>query len=144
MHRIAIAVIVGSGLMLNTVRAAAGMVTRRTAEFERTAKFGLGETAPGATTWMRQRYQLRFDPIVFFEVAFGLYSLMTAWLAFTRGTWGIMLYAAMFGCGLLIVAAATTAESVAVFRSRRVRAGQVRLEQSFWAAAGIEQSSGGS
>ena len=136
--RILVVTVLGSGLMLNTVRAAAGIVGRRTAEFERTAKFGIGETTTTPTKWMQQRYQLRFDPIVFFELALGLYSLMTAWLAFTTGTWGIMLYATLFGVGLLTVAGVTTAESIAVFRNRRLRAEQRRLERSRWAAAGAK------
>ena len=124
--------------MLNTVRAAAGIVGRSAAEFERTAKFGIGETTTGPTKWMQQRYQLSFDPIVFFELALGLYSLMTAWLAFTTGTWGIMLYATLFGVGLLTVAGVSTAESIAVFGNRRLRAEQLRLERSRWAAAGAK------
>ena len=136
--RILVVTILGSGLMLNTVRAAAGIVGRRTAEFERTAKFGIRETTTSPTNWMKQRYQLRFDPIVFFELALGFYSLATAWLAFNAGTWGIMLYATLFGVGLLTVAVVTAAESIAVFRNRRGRAEQLRLERSQWAAAGAE------
>ena len=136
--RVAAVTILGSGLMLNTVRAAVQMVRRRDIDFERTAKFGIGDTAGDTTAWMRQRYQLGFDPIVFAEVARGLYSLATAWLAYTTQTWGIMLYASLFGSGLLAVAGVTAAQSIAVFRKRRLPSEEIRLERSQWAAAGAE------
>ena len=135
---IAIVVIVGSGLMLNTVRAAIGVVAGRTAEFERTAKFGLGEASTRASGWMGQRYQLRFDSIALFEVVLGVYSLTTAWLALSHEIWGIMFYSAMFGFGLLVVAAVSTKESLAVHRRRQARSAQVRLEHSLWAASSAE------
>ena len=135
--RVAVATAVGSGLMLNTVRAAFQMARRRDAEFERTAKFGIDEDA-SATSWMRQRYQLRLDPIVYGEFVLGLYGLTTSYYAYTTGTWGIMLYAALFGTGLLVVATSTVTQSIGVFYRRSLRSEQIRSERTRWAATGVE------
>ncbi len=132
--RVAAITVIGSGLMLNSVRAALQIVLGRAGEFERTAKFGLAAGGP-AKHWMRQRYQLGFDPIVLAEAALGSYALATAWFAFTTRTWGIMLYAAIFGAGLLAVAAATASQSIGVFRTRAAREAHVRRERARLAAA---------
>ena len=129
------ATVVGSGLMLNTLRGAIEIATAKDGSFERTAKFGTNDSTTSATSWMRQRYQLKLDRIVFYEIALGGYSMATAWFAFTTQTWGIMLYAAVFGCGLLVVACVSIAESVGVFWNRAYRAEQIRLENNRWAVA---------
>ena len=130
--------IIGSGLMLNTVRAAAQIIFRRQSEFERTAKFGIRDSGATAGTWMRQRYQVKLDTIMIAETALGLYGLATAWLAYTTQTWGIMLYAGLFGTGLVAMAGATAMESVGVHRERRLRAEHIRLERARLAAARAE------
>ncbi len=122
--RIAGITVIGPGLMLNTVRAAAKIVLQPNPEFERTAKFGMRSAEPERATWTRLRYQLKLDPIVYAELALGIYSLAAAGLAYRYGNWAIVVYASWFGVGLLAVAALTAAQALAVFRTREARAAE--------------------
>ena len=117
----------GSGLMLNTVRAAFQIFTKPNPEFERTAKFGV-EEAPSA--WTRQRYQLQLDRIVYAEAALGLYSFFGASVAYRHDNWGVFVYAMLFGCGLLGVVGVTLRQAIVIHRDRTARAGRVVAEQS--------------
>jgi cellulose synthase/poly-beta-1,6-N-acetylglucosamine synthase-like glycosyltransferase len=121
--------VVGSGLMINTVRAAWQIVRKRENVFERTAKYGIEQRKQD---WTEQRYQLRFDPIVYAELLLGLYSLFAAWLAVGLGSWGIALYALLFGSGLVLVAWVTIKQTTDVYRSRQARAARRHKEQQ-WA-----------
>lgn len=107
--------VMGSGLMLNTARAALQIVTRRKNIFERTAKFGIESRKQN---WTRRRYQLGLDSIVYFELFFALFNLATSFLAVRLGNWAIAFYAALFGFGLLFVALLTIAQTIAVYRNR--------------------------
>jgi cellulose synthase/poly-beta-1,6-N-acetylglucosamine synthase-like glycosyltransferase len=111
--------VVGSGLMVNTVRAAWQIWRKPHGVFKRTAKFGIEQKAQD---WTRKRYQLRFDPIVYPELALGGYCLVTAWLAATLQSWGIVFYSLLFGSGLIVAATVTIVQSVAVYRGRKGRA----------------------
>ncbi len=110
--------VLGSGLMLNTIRAAAQILYRRQEPFERTAKFGLEGRKQN---WTRKRYQLTFDRIVISEVAVGFFSLATTWTAASEGMWGIAFYAFLFGTGLILLAGTTVVQSWMVYRTRRER-----------------------
>ncbi len=88
----------GSGLMLNTIRAAFHAVTHKNNSFERTPKSGL--TKKGAK-FKRNRYTLKLDRIVFWEILFGLQNMATAIYALVHGNWLICIYAFLFGFGLL-------------------------------------------
>ena len=121
--------VVGSGLMMNTVRAAWQIVRKRENVFERTAKYGIEQRKQD---WTEQRYQLRFDPIVYAELLLGLYSLLAAWLAVGLGSWGIALYALLFGSGLILVVWVTIKQTTDVYRSRQARAARQYQEQE-WA-----------
>lgn len=116
--RIAAVTVLGSGLMLNTVRAAFQIFTKPNPAFERTAKFGIaGRQQPGQRVWGSGRYVLGFDRIVYAEAALGLYCAGAAvWAGFERN-WGILLYASIFAAGLLSVAGITIAQAVAVART---------------------------
>jgi hypothetical protein len=120
---------VGSGLMVNTVNAAWQIWRKPVGVFERTAKFGIEQQKQD---WTKQRYQLRFDRIVYLELALGVYSLMTTWLAITLNTWGIAFFSLLFGTGLLFAAVATIAQTTAVYRSRKKRASEAQRELA-WA-----------
>jgi hypothetical protein len=115
--------------MMNTVRAAWQIVRKRENIFERTAKFGIKQRQQD---WTEQRYQLRFDPIVYLELILGIYSLFTVWLAVSLESWGIVLYALMFGSGLIFVALVTISQTTAVYRSRKARAARQQAEKQ-WA-----------
>jgi cellulose synthase/poly-beta-1,6-N-acetylglucosamine synthase-like glycosyltransferase len=127
--RIVAVTVVGSGLMVNTARAALQIVYRPNPVFERTAKFGLGGERADHH-WTRRRYQLDLDRIVLVELAVSLYSLWSASVAFRHGNWGIFVFAVLFAVGLAVVALTTVAQAVALWRHRRVRAESIVAEQA--------------
>jgi cellulose synthase/poly-beta-1,6-N-acetylglucosamine synthase-like glycosyltransferase len=129
--RIIFVTIFGSGLMLNTARAALQIFTRPNPEFERTAKFGLDHVAE-AGEWTRRRYQLKVDRIAWAELGLGLYAYATAVFAFSERNWGILLYAIVFGSGLVMMSGATFAHAIAVHRERESRRASVEAERAQW------------
>lgn len=119
-------IMAGSGLMLNTVRAFLQILLKRPEGFERTAKFGVGTWKQD---WTKQRYQLKLDKIVWFELALGLYSIRTVFIAVAERNWGIGLYALLFGLGLLYVSAMTIQQAIAIHWNREARAKTAVIEQ---------------
>ena len=105
----------GAGMMLNTMRAALAIFAGRRAVFERTPKFAL---AHARDAWAGRRYQLRLDPLVFAELAFGMLNLATALFAVAIGSWVTSIYAFIFAGGLLFTSLLTLAESLAGLRRR--------------------------
>jgi cellulose synthase/poly-beta-1,6-N-acetylglucosamine synthase-like glycosyltransferase len=101
----------GAGMILNTVRGALQIFLRRNDIFERTPKFGIADKRDA---WTGRRYQLRPDSIVFFELAFALYNLVTAIFAASQNNWGIAAYALIFCAGLLFTFGLTMAQTLAV------------------------------
>ncbi|HEX7594204.1 MAG TPA: glycosyltransferase family 2 protein, partial [Anaerolineae bacterium] len=101
----------GAGMILNTVRGALQILLRRNDIFERTPKFGIADKRD---VWTARRYQLRPDSIVFFELAFALYNLVTAIFAASQNNWGIAAYALIFCAGLLFTFGLTMAQTLAV------------------------------
>ncbi len=112
---LAATVIYGSGLMVNTARAAAEILFRPNPVFERTAK--VGESVAPAVPALdvveaprrAPRSARRLDRVVWAEAALAVYCLATACFAASRGSWGIAVYAAVFGLGLVAVAVSTAA-----------------------------------
>ncbi len=105
----------GAGMMLNTVRAALHTVWGRRRIFERTPKFGI---AHRRQAWVRHRYQLRLDWIVFYELAFALFNFGTVAFALKVGNGIIAGYALLFGLGLLFTSGLTLAQTLAVRQGR--------------------------
>ncbi len=119
----------GSGLMLNTARAALQIRTKPSPEFERTAKFGISENQAEAGDWKHKRYQLELDRIVYFEALLGFYTAFTVWLAFDHRNWGIVIYGSIFTLGLLAIVIVTVAQAISVRRSEVVRSRKIELER---------------
>ncbi len=130
--RILLVTVFGSGLMLNTARAAMQIFTKPNPEFERTAKFGL-EGDVERSSWTKRRYQLDIDRIVFAELLLGLYGLGVIRFAWNNENWGIFIYASVFSAGLLMMAFATITHAIATFRGRGDRKAQLLLENQTWA-----------
>ena len=106
----------GAGMMLNTVRAA--LKIRRGAAgdtFERTPKFGI---AHKKQEWKNHVYQLRLDPLVYYELIMAMWNAGTVWLAVQQANWVIAVYATLFTLGLLFTSGVTIAQAVAVRRSQ--------------------------
>lgn len=127
--RILLVSVFGSGLMVNTARAVLQIWTRKNPEFERTAKFGIATSADDHSAWTHKRYQLDIDRIVIVETLLAAYSFWTAWQAFEATNWGIMIWATVFGTGLLMVVITTIAHAIAVHRSRLDRKAQMLAER---------------
>jgi cellulose synthase/poly-beta-1,6-N-acetylglucosamine synthase-like glycosyltransferase len=107
--------VLGSGMMLNTLRAALQIAVKPSGVFERTPKFGIAQPKQ---SWIGRRYQLRLDRIVFFEIALALFNIGTALLAVHARNWSIAAYANLFAVGLLFTSGMTIAQTVAVHRQR--------------------------
>jgi cellulose synthase/poly-beta-1,6-N-acetylglucosamine synthase-like glycosyltransferase len=106
----------GAGMMVNTLRAALHSVRRKDSVFERTPKFGIGNTKQD---WTGRRYQLRLDPIVFAELAFAVFNLATMLIALKLHNWLISFYAMMFAMGLLFTSGMTLLQSINIRRHRK-------------------------
>jgi cellulose synthase/poly-beta-1,6-N-acetylglucosamine synthase-like glycosyltransferase len=103
----------GTGMMVNTLRAAAGIAFNRKGTFERTPKFGIVQRKQA---WMNRRYQLKLDLIVFPELALALANTATAALAIHQHNWMIAVYACLFSCGLFFTSGMTISQSLSVAR----------------------------
>lgn len=113
----------GAGMMLNTARAALQVLTKKKIGFERTPKFGVTNRQDN---WTKLRYQLKVDPILFFEASFAVMNLATAIFASRQGNWAIAIYALFFSYGLFFIAGLTVQQAISVWRqlSQRVPAEQ--------------------
>jgi cellulose synthase/poly-beta-1,6-N-acetylglucosamine synthase-like glycosyltransferase len=109
----------GSGMMINTLRAFIQIFTHTNNTFERTPKFGISQEQQD---WTQHKYQLQFDGIVFPELAFALWNGMTIVMAIQAQNWGIALWALLFFVGLVFVSGVSIAQSIAVYRSSLVTA----------------------
>jgi len=103
----------GAGMMLNTMRAILQIIQNNKGVFERTPKFGIVNRKEN---WTRRRYQLRMDPIVFFEIVFALVNAITCLLAVHLQNWAIAFFAFLFSIGLLFTSSLTIAQTIAVAR----------------------------
>ncbi len=106
----------GTGMMLNTVRAALQIVLGKRNIFERTPKFGISNRKED---WLAKRYQLRLDPLVYYEIALGFFNLFTIALAAALHNWVITVYASMFAVGLFFTAGISIIQAVALQRRRQ-------------------------
>jgi hypothetical protein len=107
----------GMGMMLNTVRAALQALLDQRRVFERTPKFGIitgGQKGPSPEPieGEHQRYRLRLDRIVFFELVFALFNLATAIYAIQLANLGIALYATLFSVDLSFTAGMTLGQTL--------------------------------
>lgn len=103
----------GMGMMLNTLRAAFEIVLRRPMEFKRTPKFGVKKRTDN---WETQKYQLKLDSIVFFELSFALLNLGTVAIALRYNHPLIAIYAGLFAFGLLFTSLYTIIQTLQIQR----------------------------
>ncbi len=129
--RIVLVTVFGSGLMLNTARAALQIFTKPNPEFERTAKFGI-DAVQDETGWTKRRYQLNIDRIVIWELLLGGYGIVVSYFAFTHDNWGIFIYATIFSAGLMMMAIASIAHALRTYRGRVERKAQLLIENETW------------
>ena len=99
----------GSGMMVNTARAAWGALAGQPAAFERTPKFGLSDRRDD---WLGLRYQLGIDRIVIAELALAALNAVTVIGALERGSWAIAVYAGIFALGLSSAVALTLGQTL--------------------------------
>ncbi len=134
--RIFFVTIVGSGLMVNTARALWQIITKTHNVFERTAKFGIDRKNQA---WMRKKYQLKLDKIVYWELGLAAWNLGTVLYGFWLGNWAVAFYAGIFFIGLTFVSVLTIAQSWAVARhNRRVSASLVESQPATAPSTAIE------
>ncbi len=104
----------GIGMMLNTVRAALEIVRVKDNQFERTPKYGV---TLRDQSWKHSSYRLKLDPIIFWEIAFGLLNLASSILAFHYRQWFISFYTLIFAVGLIFDSLYTATQSLQMRRS---------------------------
>ncbi len=105
----------GTGMMVNTLRAAAGIAFNRKRTFERTPKFGIVRRKQ---SWMNNQYQLKLDAIVFPELAFALANAATVVLAVHLHNWVIAVYACLFCLGLFFTSGVTISQSLSIAKQQ--------------------------
>jgi cellulose synthase/poly-beta-1,6-N-acetylglucosamine synthase-like glycosyltransferase len=105
--------ILGVGMMVNTLRATVNILLNKSSAFERTPKYGIVRRSQN---WMANRYQLKLDPIVYWEFIFALINGLTVFLAIHARNWVIAAYACMFCAGLLFTSGTTLFQSLFVSR----------------------------
>ena len=105
----------GTGMMLNTVRAFLQILTGHRITFERTPKFGVADKSQN---WHNKRYQLKLDPLVYFEIMFGLFNVGTILYSILVKNYVITFYASLFAIGLFFVSGLSIAQTIAVFRQK--------------------------
>lgn len=103
----------GMGMMLNTMRAAFEIVLRRPTEFKRTPKYGFQNKDHA---WEKQKYQLKLDSIVYFELLFACLNVGTIVIAVRYGHPLIALFAALFAFGLAFTSLYTIFQTLQIQR----------------------------
>ena len=101
--------IFASGMVLNTMRALYQILQKHVVPFERTPKFGI---TARSQSWRGNRYFIRFDTLVLFEILLGCLNLWSAWLAWNSGYYLMMIYAFFFALGLFFFSGFTLFQSV--------------------------------
>lgn len=104
-----------SGMMLNTIRAALQVLRHKHNVFERTPKFGIVHRQQG---WREKSYQLNLDPLVYLELALGVFNVLTGAYSISLGNWVIAFYATLFAVGLLLTSGFTIFQTLAVAREK--------------------------
>jgi cellulose synthase/poly-beta-1,6-N-acetylglucosamine synthase-like glycosyltransferase len=103
----------GAGMMLNTVRATFEILGGKPNEFKRTPKFGPSQK-PG--DWVKKKYHLQLDPIVYWELLLVAFDLVTISLGIRYGHWFAASYVALFAGGLLFTSLYTIWQTVQIQR----------------------------
>jgi hypothetical protein len=101
--------VLGAGMMLNTARAALQILFKPNGVFERTPKYGITQRSQH---WVRRRYRLHLDSIVFVEILLALLNAGTAIFAAGAGNWTIAIYTLLFSVGLLFTSGMTVTQSL--------------------------------
>jgi cellulose synthase/poly-beta-1,6-N-acetylglucosamine synthase-like glycosyltransferase len=96
--------VLGAGMMLNTLRAAVQVWFNRKGVFERTPKYGITHSKQN---WRDVRYRVKLDFLVWFELALALFNLWTVWLSWRMSNWLVMIYAMIFVIGLCFTSGLT-------------------------------------
>ncbi len=94
---IALATVMGAGIMLTVVAAILKVLSSQPLAFERTPKYGISDAS---NAWDGKRYVLTADGTLALEVVCACFSLVTLTYAATLHIWGSLPYAAYFFFGL--------------------------------------------
>jgi hypothetical protein len=111
--------VLGTGMMLNTLRAGLQVAFGAQARFERTPKYGVKDAHSPLDL---SRYRVRLDRLVFFELALALLNVWTMWLAFRMSNWMTLFFAGLFAGGLAFTSLTTLFQSLRDAGRQAVRA----------------------
>jgi hypothetical protein len=101
--------VLASGLMLNTLSAALQILRRKVIPFERTPKYGILQRRQD---WRNNRYRVKTDLVVLFELALAGFALWTTSFAWQTNHWLMMTYSLFFAVGLLFTSGFTLMQSL--------------------------------
>lgn len=101
--------VLAAGLMLNTLSAALGILQHKVIPFERTPKYGI---LNHGQEWRADRYRVRIDLVVLFEILLAGFTLWTASLAWQTHHGLVMAYSILFTCGLLFTSGFTLVQTL--------------------------------
>jgi cellulose synthase/poly-beta-1,6-N-acetylglucosamine synthase-like glycosyltransferase len=101
--------VLASGMMLNTLSGAIQILRRKMIPFERTPKYGILRRGQD---WRGNRYRVKLDSVVLFELAFAALTIWTATFAWHTGHLLIMTYSVFFSLGLLFVSGFTLVQAL--------------------------------
>ena len=97
---IALASVMGAGIMLTVVAAVLKVLFTKRLAFERTPKYGISQASD---SWEGKRYILTADGTLILEMACACFSLATVTYAATLHVWGSLLYSVYFFIGLAFI-----------------------------------------
>jgi cellulose synthase/poly-beta-1,6-N-acetylglucosamine synthase-like glycosyltransferase len=101
--------VLASGLMLNTLSAALQLLQQKVIPFERTPKYGILKRGQD---WRGNRYNVKIDLVVLFELLLAALTLGTAFLAVQTRHWLMLAYSLFFVCGLLFTSLFTVWQTI--------------------------------
>lgn len=107
----------GTGMMVNTARAAFDILRRKRVSFERTPKFAL---VGRGQSWLEKKYQLGLDPIVGVEAIFAGFNGFSFLIAIDQGNGYIAVYVGLFTIGLLSIVGLSLAQALRAYQRTRV------------------------
>ena len=106
---ILLTMVLGAGMMLNTLRAALQVWLGGYSAFERTPKYGITQRKQ---KWDTRRYFVKVDMLILLELALAVFNFWTVWLGWQNSNWLIMIYALIFASGLLFSSGFTIMQTI--------------------------------
>ena len=93
-----------SAMVINTAYAALQIILHKKVPIDRTPKYGIIDRHQA---WDHSRYSIKIDSLILVEMALAVFNIWTAWISGQSSHWFIMIYASLFGLGLILATSLT-------------------------------------